>query len=104
MIFSVLFNWLLLSLFLFSVGIYGVLTRKSVVGMLISVELMLNAAALNLVVFNRFLFASKIDGQILSIFVIALAAAEVLVGMAILIMLFRRKHSVDVTKLSQLKN
>lgn len=99
-----LYHWLLLSLFLFSIGIYGVLSRRSAVGLLISVELMLNAAALNLVVFNRFLFATRVDGQVLSIFVIALAAAEVLVGMAILIMLFRRKHSVDVTKLSELKN
>ena len=99
-----LYYWLLLSLFLFSVGIYGVLTRKSAVGLLISVELMLNAAALNLVTFNRFLFADKVDGQVLSIFVIALAAAEVLVGMAILVMLFRKKQSVDVTQMSQLQH
>ncbi|GIL18880.1 MAG: NADH-quinone oxidoreductase subunit 11 [Oligoflexia bacterium] len=99
-----LISWVLVSLLLFSLGIYGVLTRRSAVGLLISVELMLNAAALNLVVFNRFLFASRMDGQILTIFVIALAAAEVLIGMAILVMLFRRKKSVDVTQLSQLKH
>lgn len=99
-----LISWVLVSLLLFSLGLYGVLTRRSAVGLLISVELMLNAAALNLVVFNRFLFASRLDGQILTIFVIALAAAEVLIGMAILVMLFRRKKSVDVTQLSQLKH
>lgn len=104
MLFSILYYWILLSLFLFSVGIYGVLTRRSAVGLLISIELMLNAAALNLVAFNRFLFTTKVDGQIFSIFVIALAAAEILVGMAILLMIFRKKQSIDVTQLSHLKN
>lgn len=99
-----LFQWTLLTLLLFSIGIYGVLTRKNSVGILISVELMLNAAALNLVIFNRFLFGSKIDGQIFSIFLIAIAAAEILVGMAILIMLFKNKQSVDITKISKLKH
>ena len=57
-----------------------------------------------MITFNRFLFASRIDGQVLAIFVIAIAAAEVLVGMAILIMLFRKKHSVDVTRMTQLRH
>lgn len=96
--------WLLLSLFFFSVGLYGVLSRKSAVGILISVELMLNAGAINMVVFNRYLMPQQVDGQVMSIFVLALAAAEVLVGLAILIMLFRRKKSVDVTQMNLLKN
>ena len=104
MIYSSLFSWLLLTLFLFSIGIYGVLTRKNAVGVLISIELMLNAAGINLVVFNRYFFATRVDGQVLSLFAIALAAAEVLTGMAILIMLFRRRQSVDVTTMSQLKH
>lgn len=96
--------WLLLSLFLFSVGLYGVLSRKSAVGILISVELMLNAGAINFVVFNRYLMPQQVDGQIMSLFVLALASAEVLIGMAILLMLFRNKKSVDVTQMNLLKN
>lgn len=96
--------WLILSLFIFSVGIYGLLTRRSAVGILISVELMLNAGALNLAVFNRFNAVNSVDGQIFSIFVIAIAAAEVLVGLAILMMLFNRKKSVDITQMNTLRN
>lgn len=98
------FHWLLLSLFLFSAGIYGVLTRRNAVGILIAVELMLNAGALNLVIFNRYLAGSRVDGQIMAVFVIALASAEVLVGMAILVLLFRQRKSVDVTRLDLLKH
>lgn len=98
------FQWLLLSLFLFSVGIYGILTRRSAVGILISVELMLNASALNFVLFNRFFAPAQVDGQVMAIFVMAIAAAEVLVGMAVLVLLFRKKHSVDVTQLHALRH
>ncbi len=99
-----LFHWVLLSLALFSVGIYGVLTRRNAVGLLISVELMLNAAAINLVVFNRYVAPAQVDGQVMAIFVMALAAAEVLVGMAILVMLFRKRKSADVTKMMGLRH
>lgn len=98
-----LFSWIVVCLFLFSVGIYGLLTRRSAVGILISVELMLNAAALHFVVFNRFTAPAAVDGQIMAVFVIALAAAEILAAMAILVMLFRRKQTADVTRLSSLK-
>lgn len=97
-------SWMTLSLFFFSVGLYGVLSRKSAVGILISVELMLNAGALNFVVFNRYLAPANVDGQVMAIFVLALASAEVLIGMAILVMLYRRKRSVDVTKLNALRH
>lgn len=99
-----IFHWIVLSLFLFSTGIYGFLTRKSAVGLLISVELMLNSGALNLIVFNRFLAPNAVEGQIFAIFVIAIAAAEVLIGIAILMMLFNKNKSVDITQLSDLKN
>ncbi|MGK5082024.1 NADH-quinone oxidoreductase subunit NuoK [Bdellovibrionota bacterium FG-1] len=99
-----IFYWMLLSLFSFSVGIYGVLTRRNAVGILISVELMLNAAALNFVIFNRFLAPTQVDGQIMAIFVMGVAAAELLMGMAILLMLFRKKQSVDVTRLHALRH
>ena len=98
------YAWLQLSLALFSIGIYGILTRRSAVGILIAVELMLNAGAINFVVFNRYVAATHVDGQVMSIFVMALAAAEVMVGLAILVMLFRQRQSVDVTELDTLKN
>ncbi len=99
-----LYHFIIFSLFLFSVGIYGVLTRRSAVGILIAIELMLNAGAINLAVFNRYLAPDKVDGQIMALFVMAVAAAEVLVGMAILIMLFRRKKSVDIGQLDILRH
>src|ERR1035437_9213894 len=98
------FHWQQLSLALFSIGIYGILTRRSAVGILISTELMLNAGAINFVVFNRYVAPNHVDGQVMSIFVIALAAAEVMIGLAILIMLFRQRQSVDVTELDTLRN
>ena len=99
-----LFYWVHLSLFLFSVGLYGVLARKSAVGILISVELMLNAGALNFVAFNRYFVPHQVDGQVMALFVMALAAAEILMGMAILVMLFRKRKSADVTRLTTLKH
>lgn len=98
------FHWLQLSLLLFSIGIYGILTRRSAVGILIAVELMLNAGAINFVVFNRYVAPTHVDGQVMAIFVIALAAAEVMIGLAILVMIFRSRRSVDVTLMNTLKN
>lgn len=98
------YHWLQLSLALFSIGLYGILTRRSAVGVLISVELMLNAGAVNFVVFNRYVAANHVDGQVMAIFVIALAAAEIMIGLAILVMLFRQRQSVDVTELDALRN
>lgn len=94
----------LLSLFLFSLGLYGVLTRRSAVGLLIAIEMMLNAAILNFVSFNQFLSSAQVDGQVMGLFSMALAAAEVLVGMAILVMLFRKTKSLDILKMNILKH
>lgn len=96
-------SWLILSSALFSIGLYGLLTRKNAVAILMSVELMLNSAALNFVVFNHFCRPATVDGQIMAIFVIAVAAAEVVVGMAIFVSLFRYRHTVDVNKMDLLK-
>ena len=96
-------EWLLLSATLFAIGLYGVLTRRNAVGILISVELMLNSAALNFVVFNRFVAPAACDGQITAIFVIAVAAAEVGVGLAIIMLIYRNKASVDLDQLDEMK-
>lgn len=96
--------WLLtLSSFLFSVGIYGVLARKNAVLVLMSIELMLNAVNINLVGFNAWLGDPNGVGQIFSLFVIAIAAAEVGVGLAIVLLVFRRRKTINVDEVDLLK-
>lgn len=97
-------HWMMLSAVLFSIGLYGLLCRRNAVGILMAVELMLNAAALNFVVFNRTVMPGLVDGQIMAIFVIATAAAEVVVGMAIFVALFRHRATVDVSRMDTLKD
>ena len=97
-------HWLVLSAILFSIGLYGLLTRRNAVGILMAVEVMLNSAALNFVVFNRFVAPATMDGQIMAIFIIAVAAAEVVVGMAIFVALFRLRSTVDVNRINTLKD
>lgn len=118
--------WLIFSLALFAIGLYGFLTRRSAVGLLIAIELMLNAATVQFVVLGRrFHFAdaanslaagssnekmieglivSGLDGQIMAIFAMALAAAEVMIGLAILVMLFRELRTVDLNKINHLRH
>ena len=97
-------EWLTLSTLLFAIGIYGVLTRRNAVGILISLELALNSAALNFVAFNSLISPSKVDGSIMAIFIIAVAAAEVVVAMAIFVALFRHRRSLDVTEMDELRD
>ena len=97
-------SWLVVSSALFCIGLYGLLTRKNAVAILMSVELMLNSAALNFVIFNHFCRPVTVDGQIMAIFAIAVAAAEVVVGMAIFVALFRYRKTVDVNEMNLLKD
>jgi len=91
-------NWYLsLSAVLFTIGVLGVLLRRNVIVLLLSVELMLNSVNLTLVAFSQYL--GDVDGQILVLFVIAVAAAEAAVGLAIVIALFRNKLTVNVDEL-----
>lgn len=89
---------LILSAFLLCVGIYGLIARRNAVLVLMSVELMLNAVNINLVAFNNLVFADSptVDGQIFALFIIAIAAAEVGVGLAIVLNMFRNRASVNV--------
>lgn len=93
--------FLVLSALLFSIGVYGVLARQNAVLILLSVELMLNAVNINLVVFSRLFDAAS--GQVFALFVIALAAAEVGVGLAIVILIYRNRASSSVEGLSLMK-
>ncbi len=94
-------HYLILSLILFAIGILGVLTRRNVIIILMSIELMLNAANLNFIAFSRELV--DLTGQVFAIFTITVAAAEVAVGLAILIALFRNRETVDVTQIQLMK-
>jgi NADH:ubiquinone oxidoreductase subunit K len=97
-----LMHWLTLSAVLFALGIYGLLTRRNAVGVLMSVEVMLNSAALNFVAFNRYTAPAAVDGQVFAIFIIAVAAAEVVIGMAIFVALFKHRKNVDVTQMASM--
>jgi len=92
--------WLLLSAALFSTGLFGLLTRKHAIGLLISVELMANAVNLNLVAFGY--FRGDLMGQVLALFGIALTVAEVVVGLALVIQLHRHNRSIDVDSAREL--
>ena len=84
--------FLLISEALFCLGVYGMLTRRNAIGLLLSVELMLNAAALNFVLFSRVF--GHAHAQAFALFIIALAACEAVVGLAIILSLFRRAHTI----------
>ena len=89
---------LLLAAFLFCVGVYGIIARRNAVLVLMSVELMLNAVNINLVAFNNITHQGDplVSGQVFALFVIAIAAAEVGVGLAIVLNMFRNRASIDV--------
>ena len=93
--------YVLLSAAVFSIGLFGILTRRNALLFLMSVELMLNAANINLVAFSHQL--GNITGQTLSLFVVALAAAEVAVGIGIILVLFRNFRDVDVTEATTMR-
>ena len=89
---------LVLAAFLFCVGLYGIIARRNAVLVLMSVELMLNAVNINLVAFNNLVWQDDplVTGQVFALFVVAIAAAEVGVGLAIVLNMFRNRASIDV--------
>src|SRR3712207_9066801 len=89
---------LVFAAFLFSAGVYGVLARRNAVMVLMSIELMLNAVNVNLVAFNAYLRDQLVSGQVFALFVIAVAAAEVGIGLAIVLLIFRRSEERRVGK------
>ena len=87
--------------FLFCTGIYGVLARRNAVFVLMSIELMLNAVNINLVAFSA--FTHQASGQVFALFIITVAAAEVGIGLAIVLLIYRNSHNVDLDEVDQLK-
>ena len=96
-------SYLVISSILFSLGIFGIVTRRNAIAILMGIELILNSANINFVAFNRFGGMQKLDGHIFTIFVIVLAAAEAAVALAIIINLFKNAGSVDVDEANTLK-
>ena len=94
-------QFLILSAFLFCVGIYGVLARRNAVLVLMSIELMLNAVNLNLVAFSASLV--DVSGQVFALFVITIAAAEVGVGLAIVLLIYRNRVDVNLDEIDLMK-
>ena len=92
---------LVFSTLLFSTGVYGVLARRNAVMVLMSIELMLNAVNVNLVAFSQYIH--DITGQIFALFVITVAAAEVGIGLAIVILIYRNRETIDVDKIDLMK-
>ncbi len=95
--------YLILAAGLFSIGLFGVLARRNAVAILLSVELMLNAVNINLVAFWRYGDVAQMTGQVFAIIVFAVAAAEVAVGLALVISVYRRRSTVVAEELDLLK-
>jgi len=95
--------FLALAAAMFCLGIYGVLSRRNAIGILMGIELMLNAVILNLVAFWRYLNPSLISGQVFAIIVLAVAASEAAVGLALIISIYRRRGTVVAEDIDLLK-
>lgn len=95
--------YLIPSLIMFCCGVYGFITRRNMIAMLISLELMLNAVDINFVVFNRFLFPDKMEGMFFTLFAIAIAAAETALAIAIILNVYRKAKNISVSDLTKMK-
>ena len=98
-----IYEILTLTSILFFIGIYGFITRKNLISILMSIELILNASAINFVIINKYLFPDVLQGVFVSIFIIAVAAAETALAIAIIINLYRQIASVEVKDTETMK-
>lgn len=96
-------HYVILSSILFCVGIFGVLTRRNAVAILMSIELMFNAVNINFVAFSKFVTPGEFIGQIFAIFVITIAAAEAAVGLAIVLLIYRNFKGINVDNINLMK-
>ncbi|UCE97677.1 MAG: NADH-quinone oxidoreductase subunit NuoK [Dehalococcoidia bacterium] len=96
-------HYLILSTVLFSIGLYGALSKRSAVVILMSIEIMLAAVTVTMVAFSRYIVPTELTGQIFTIFIIVVAAAEAAVGLAIIIAIYRRRENIDASKIDLLK-
>jgi NAD(P)H-quinone oxidoreductase subunit 4L len=96
-------HYLILSAVLFSIGLYGALAKRNAIVILMSIELMLNGVNIALVAFSRYIVPLALTGQVFVIFVMVVAAAEVAVGLAIIIAIYRHRETIDATKINLMK-
>jgi len=96
-------HFLIVSTLMFFIGIYGFLTRRNLITLLMSIELILNSVNINFVVFNRYLFPDQLQGQFFAMFIIAIAAAEASVAIALIINIYRRFTSIEVEDVDEMK-
>jgi NADH:ubiquinone oxidoreductase subunit K len=94
---------LIVSTALFFIGMYGLFTRRNMITMLMSVELILNSVNINFVAFNKYLYPEKLEGVFFALFIIAIAAAEAAVAIAIIINLYRNFHSIDAEDADEMR-
>ncbi len=95
--------YLLLAAALFCIGLFGALARRNAIGILIGIELMLNAVNINLIAFWRYIKPADLAGQIFALFVITLAAAEAAIGLALIIAIYRSRDTVNVEEVDLMK-
>ena len=96
-------HFLIVSTIMFFVGVYGFLVRRNLITILMSIELMLNSVNINFVVFNKYLFPGQLQGHFFSLFIIAVAASEAAVAIAIIINVYRRFNNINVEDVSDMK-
>jgi NAD(P)H-quinone oxidoreductase subunit 4L len=96
-------HYLILSAVLFSIGLYGALAKRNAIIILMSIELMLNAVNIAMVAFSRYIVPLLLTGQVFAIFIMVVAAAEVSVGLAIVIAIYRHRQTIDATKIDLMK-
>ena len=96
--------YLIISTLMFFIGIYGFITRKNMIAMLISLELIINAVDINFAVFNHYLYPGQLEGMFFTLFGIAITAAETTVALAIIINVYRKIGHVNVRNINKMKN
>jgi NADH:ubiquinone oxidoreductase subunit K len=95
--------FLIVATIMFFVGVYGFLTRRNLITMLMSVELILNSVNINFVAFNRYLYPTQLQGHFFSIFIVAVAACEAAVAIAIILSIYRKFANINVESVNELK-
>jgi NADH:ubiquinone oxidoreductase subunit K len=103
LLFNQLQTYLYLAIVLFAIGLYGVLARRSLIALLISIELILNAASLKFIAFNRFLAPHPAVGQIITLFIMAVAAAEAAIALSIIVALYRKLKTINIEQATELR-
>ena len=96
-------HYLLLAAMLFAIGMFGVLSKRNIIAVLMGIELMLNAVNINLVAFNRFMPVNDLTGQLMALFAIVVGVAEVAIGIALAFRIYRDRNTINVDELNRMK-